>query len=89
MAQVQYTFTITVEYDDDKADEDCIGNALDTLLETAMSDPGILDAIGNPIVGQTGGQLQHLLTKPDADDAHWILGEIYKLFGLVAPDFVD
>ena len=86
---MKYTFTIAVEYDDEKADEDAIGNAVDTLLETALSTPDILGDLGNPKIGQTDGQLQQLLTQPDTDDAHHVLREVYKTMGLPLPDFLD
>jgi hypothetical protein len=83
------TFTITVEYNPEYADEDSIGNAVDTLLETAMSTPGILDDLGNPEIGPTDGQLQHVLTEPDTDDATYVLRQVYKLMGVPLPGFLS
>ena len=37
---------ITVEYDSRRTDADCVSNAMDTLVETALSTPGILDDYG-------------------------------------------
>jgi hypothetical protein len=49
---------IEVEYDDEVTDAESVAAAADTLLETALSTPGILDEYGNPSfdrfqVGQT------------------------------------
>lgn len=88
MAQTKSTFTLTVEHDD-AHDEDTIGNAVDTLLETATSTPGILDDLGNPEIGQTGLELSYLLTHPDTDDAHYILREVYKHMNLPIPTFLE
>lgn len=52
------TFTITVDYDPDATDPDSLGDALDALIKTALSTPGILDDYGDPEVGAT--QLSHL-----------------------------
>ena len=88
MATTKTTFTITVEHDD-AHDGDTIGEAVDTLLETALSTPGILDEIGNPRVGDTDLQLATLLAEPDVDDAHYILREVYKHMGLPLPSFLE
>ena len=48
---VKATLTIEVEYEPDKTDAESVASALDTLLETAMSTPGILDDYGNIEVG--------------------------------------
>lgn len=47
------TLTIEVGFDPDITDVDAVGVAVDNLLETAMSTPGILDEYGNPDIGQT------------------------------------
>jgi hypothetical protein len=47
------TLTIEVGFDPDVTDVDAVGVAVDNLLETAMSTPGILDEYGNPDIGQT------------------------------------
>ena len=45
------TLTIDVEYDPDVTDPESLASAMDILLETALSTPGILDEYGNPVVG--------------------------------------
>lgn len=45
------TFTIKVDYDNRCTDADALGNALDRLMETALSTPGILDDYGRVEVG--------------------------------------
>lgn len=47
------TLTIEIDFDPNVTDVDSVGEAVDTLLETAMSTPGILDEYGNPGIGQT------------------------------------
>jgi hypothetical protein len=42
---------LDVDYDESVTDAEGVANALDTLLETAMSTPEILDEYGNPDVG--------------------------------------
>ena len=46
------TFLIDVRYDPDVTHPDGLATALDRLLETALSTPGILDDHGNPRVGE-------------------------------------
>ncbi len=46
------TFTIDVDYDDSRTDPDALGEALDRLMETALSIPRILDEYGPVQVGQ-------------------------------------
>ncbi len=46
------TLTIDVEYDPDITDDESLACALDRLLETALSTPGILDEYGGPRIGQ-------------------------------------
>ena len=48
------TLTIDVEYDPAVTDADSMASALDTLMETALSTPGILDEYGNPRIGEFG-----------------------------------
>jgi hypothetical protein len=43
---------IEVEYNEDVTDAESVASALDTLLETAMSTPEILDEYDNPTVGK-------------------------------------
>ena len=45
------TYTLNVEYDADKTDPEGLATALDTLMETALSTPGILDEYGAVNVG--------------------------------------
>lgn len=85
----KYTFTLTVNYNPDLTDEDSVGAAVDYLLETALDTPGILDEYGDPDVSQTDGSLQHMLEQPDTDDAHYLLREVYKHFGLDLPGFLE
>ena len=46
------TLTIDVEYDPQMTDRDGLACAMDRLLETALSTPGILADYGNPRVGE-------------------------------------
>jgi hypothetical protein len=46
------TFIIKVDYDDRSTDPDALGEALDRLMETALSTPGILDDYGQVEVGK-------------------------------------
>jgi len=52
MAKRTATFKIEVDYDDDKTTAEAVGEELDTLLTTALSTPGILDAQGEIEVGE-------------------------------------
>ena len=45
-------FVVEVQFDDSLADEEGIAVALDTLVETATSTPGILDDCGQVTVGE-------------------------------------
>jgi hypothetical protein len=57
------TLTIEIRFDERITDADSVGVAVDTLLETAMSTPDILEEYGNPSIGQTyildGGRTLH------------------------------
>jgi hypothetical protein len=88
MARESYTFTLKVDFDD-AHDGDTIGNAVDVLLETALSTPGILDDLGNPDIGQTGLELHELLLRPDTDDATYILRQVYIKMNLPIPAFLE
>ena len=44
--------TISVIYNEIKTDAESVASALDILMETALSTPGILDEYGNPYVGE-------------------------------------
>lgn len=57
MSKQTATLTIEIEFDPSITDADAVGVAVDSLLETAMSTPGILDEYGNPSIGQT--YIQH------------------------------
>jgi hypothetical protein len=46
------TLSLTVRYDDKVTDAEALCSALDTLLETAMSTPGVLEEYGNPSVSE-------------------------------------
>lgn len=46
------TLTLTVEYDPKRTDAESVATALDRLLETVMSTPGILDEYGPIQVGE-------------------------------------
>jgi hypothetical protein len=49
MAKV--TMTVEVEFDPEVTDSESVACALDALMETALSTPGILDEYGNPQIG--------------------------------------
>ena len=44
------TLTVDIEYDPHKTDPEGLACAMDRLLETALSTPGILDDYGNPTI---------------------------------------
>ncbi len=44
-------FTVEVEYDTEVTDPESLASALDTLMQTATSTPGILEDYGNPSIG--------------------------------------
>jgi hypothetical protein len=46
------TLTVEIEYDPAMTDEEGLACAMDQLLETSLSTPGILDEYGNPKVGE-------------------------------------
>jgi len=85
----KHTFTLTVEYNEELVDVDVLGEAVDTLLETALSTPGILDDLGDPEIGVTDGQLQGVLEQPDTDDATYVLRQVYELMGVPLPAFLE
>lgn len=45
-------FTVEVEYDPGITEPESLASALDTLMETATSTPGILEDYGNPSIGE-------------------------------------
>lgn len=88
MNTARYNFIITVNYDPDITTSDSVGHAVDTLLETALDTPGILDEYGSPDISCTDGGLQHMLEQPDTDDAHYLLREVYKHMGVDVPKWL-
>jgi len=46
------TLTLDIKYDPELTDPDGLASAMDRLMETALSTPGILDDYGNPTVGE-------------------------------------
>jgi hypothetical protein len=46
------TLTVDVDYNPAITDPESLAAALDTLLQTALSTPGILEDYGNPVVGE-------------------------------------
>jgi hypothetical protein len=44
--------SIDVEFDGDKTDPESLASAADTLLQTALSTPGVLDECGDPQFGE-------------------------------------
>jgi hypothetical protein len=49
---VKTELTVTVDYDSNVTDPESLASAMDRLLETILSTPGILDEYGNPRVGE-------------------------------------
>lgn len=58
---------LDVTFDPEITDAEGLSDALATLLETAMSTPGILDECGNPTVGSFSFEQQSYLLKTDAE----------------------
>jgi hypothetical protein len=46
------TLTLEIEYDPELTDPDGLASALDQLMETALSTPGIVAEYGDPTVGE-------------------------------------
>lgn len=44
--------SIEVEFDSEQTDAESLASAVDTLLNTALSTPGVLDEFGNPQFGE-------------------------------------
>jgi len=42
---------VEIEFDETVTDAEAVASALDSLMETALSTPGILDEVGGPMVG--------------------------------------
>lgn len=83
------TFTLDVTFDEKVTDEDSVGEAVDSLVETAASTPGILDDYGEVHIGQTELALSEVLRHPDTDDAHYILRQVYKMMNVPCPGFLE
>ncbi len=49
---MKLTLKLDVEYDSTVTDDESLACSLDTLMETALSTPGILDECGNPQIGE-------------------------------------
>ena len=52
MAKKTAMLKLPVTFDDNITDAEGVATAVDKLLETALSTPGILDDYGNPQIGQ-------------------------------------
>ena len=52
MSYITATFTVFVSYDNDYTDPDSLVSALDRLMETALSTPGIMEEYGPVDVGE-------------------------------------
>jgi hypothetical protein len=50
--QAKTTLTIDIEYDPKVTDAESIASAMDALLKTAISIPGILEEYGDPKIGE-------------------------------------
>ena len=46
------TLTVEIKYDPRKTDAEGLACAMDRLLETALSTPGVMDEYGNPTIGE-------------------------------------
>ena len=46
------TLSIEVEYDEKKTDPEGMACAMDILMKTALSDPGLIEEYGNPKIGK-------------------------------------
>lgn len=57
------TLQLSVRFDRDKATPDEVCDALNTLLCNATGTPGVLEAVGDPTVGDF-----EILVGPDIDD---------------------
>lgn len=86
---MKYTYTITVEFDPEATNADDVGQAIDLLLDNALSSPGILDEYGDPTIREVDSTLTEMLSKPDTDDAHYVLREVYKHMGIPLPGFLE
>lgn len=48
MSQQTCTLSVKVDFDDSQTDPESLASAMDTLMKTALSTPGILDEYGDP-----------------------------------------
>lgn len=70
------TLMLPVYYDDEKTDGESTASAFDTLLETIMSTPGILDDYGNVEVGEFSLEFDDEFPEKHARNHLLRLGEI-------------
>lgn len=89
MTMKKCTYTITAEFDPEATTADDVAGAIDLLLDNALSSPGILDDQGGPTIHEVDGTLTEMLRKPDTDDAHYVLREVYKHMGVPLPGFLE
>lgn len=71
------TLTVAVNYDPELTDADSIAAALDTLMETALDTPDVLDEVGNPAVGAfypIDAKVENFA--PDMDAVNVTIGDI-------------
>jgi hypothetical protein len=65
------TLTVDIEYDPELTDPEGLASAMDRLLETALSTPGIMEEYGDPRIGEflvaepAGSDLQHYTLRID------------------------
>lgn len=65
------TLTVDIQYDERQTDPEALACAMDRLMETALSTPGILAEYGNPTVDEflvaeaAGSHLQHYALRID------------------------
>lgn len=62
------TLTMEIEFDETSTDAEAVAKALDSLLDTALSTPGILDDVGGPTIG-IFGVVPHPLDSQNAQKA--------------------
>lgn len=88
------TLTVDVCFSD-STDLESLAGALDILMETALSSPGILEEYGDPSIGEfipeasSMEQIRAELEKPDTDDATYLLRRVYELLKLPVPSFLE
>jgi hypothetical protein len=67
------TLTVDIEYDPELTDPEGLASAMDRLLETALSTPGIMDEYANPKVGEFFVASMAGDRPPPDDDSRWVL----------------